>query len=269
MTEQEKQNLIQDFGMTQDFIDLLESLQANTYDLYRGEEITFPNLFGHGDYAGSLVGKANRLAIEEGKYRFPLDRYGVESTSESYGYTKLAFSPKLWRRWYTLLKDTLEGLADYPVVDDEMVSKVEDEDKLENWNSWMFSEFKEAIPTIFGEWYETDYLDSDAGFWFADRILNDNGQWHEDGTSMYMNVDKELRRFAVQPGVMWEEPEKDSWRVDAPLWGLAVNLESYYEEHGLPYRWDTTQENRNPFNIPLPGFVFHTIITNDGRTIGA
>jgi len=244
------------YGFADSLVYTLTKLDADVYEETYGEEepfILFP-LFGNGDYSGDLYNKSNRIFVENMKTKFPLSKYGICSYHESYGYENLKFYCSNWRRWWALLKDELESLETDPVLDYDKFYQVESDEKDELWGSGMYKDFLNALSSqledksiIDTEGLDThvyseelwnlsllefslaqDYEVDAALFWF-DRLCNDNGQWFVEGSTLYIDLERELARvtrdygteslYGVLNGVLDE--------YNPVLWGLSVNIGTY------------------------------------------
>jgi hypothetical protein len=93
------------------------------------------------------------------------------------------------------IAELLEGLARYPVLDEDHYDKLKDAGTEESWESWAWSDYKRAL---IKEWQMVhgveldldDVTDRDLRTAFEKAADLANEYWREDGNSMYIDVDK-------------------------------------------------------------------------------
>lgn len=162
---------------------------------------------GYGDYGGDIVYKANLRAflsmvdaecLSSGKDR---EHYGVWEAGGSHGWETVYLEIGKGLRWGQWLED-LQSLGDYLVLDDDALYEVEEEGKLETWNSWLCKDVRDYLESQFEDRADfTDVSDDDLFYWFNSR--DDRGEWHCEGsgTDMYIHMENLLcDRFQWQNG---------------------------------------------------------------------
>jgi len=138
------------------------------------------------DYSGGTIERAN--------YNVLVDEYGdlpgVVQLWGGHGTFSVAIvaSRELWRhdRAEELL-EALEGLDNYPLLDEDELCEVEAEAEAEAWSDWIASDFARALPTQHGDDIEDDDLKA------LYRAACDAGNVYvefETGGAAYIDVDK-------------------------------------------------------------------------------
>lgn len=168
------------------FSDITEvrSLPDNISDLYLMHDYTSMS-----DYGGSLVEKANAdILIEE--YGFITVIGGYSSFACMIQVQSILDMPEDER---DNLLDTLEGLSDYPLIDDQTLSDLESENTDEAWNDWAKEDFLKALCKKF----RIDYVDIEEYEFmniydlFNDSMNKANEYWiNESGYDMWIDVEK-------------------------------------------------------------------------------
>jgi hypothetical protein len=146
-----------------------ENRYGRWYDEPVGEDCEAWALLGlltYSDYSGCSVHRSNfRVFIEDidpeeletgGTFRVFYGGYGTE-----------ALAVCLDRPIPSELADTLEALADYPVIDESDMSEYELETEDDAWNSWIMSDYIRALEAHTGL-EDLDELDSED-LWTAYR----------------------------------------------------------------------------------------------------
>lgn len=96
------------------------------------------------DYNGGALARSNVRALEELAESEGLVHWSLSGGHGSHG---IAFP--LWERSRELVS-ILEGLEDYPVVDEDAMSEEESEDEEQAWDSWVRHDFAKALETETG-----------------------------------------------------------------------------------------------------------------------
>lgn len=142
-----------------------------------------------GDYGGSLVEKVNTDILA--------DEYGFVKVYGGYGSISCMISIQslidMEEEESDTILDILEGLNDYPLIDDDELYQQEQEQIEEAWDNWTEYDFKRAIESR----YEIDLDDyeliPDQTFRsiFDQTAENISEYWiNESGYDMWINVDK-------------------------------------------------------------------------------
>jgi hypothetical protein len=87
--------------------------------------------------------------------------------------------------------DTLEGLEDYPCIDEDALSKLESENSDEAWNCWVAGDFRKAVESKFNDCAEFEWPDDNTlRSFFEERAEKSNEYWFNEGSGhdMYIRV---------------------------------------------------------------------------------
>lgn len=138
------------------------------------------------DYSGGTVNRANYLAISEEYEEESLVAllYGGHNT-----YAIAVSIRELINNDSDEAKkliETLIGLQDYPVVDDERLCKYEMELIDKAWEGWVKDNFISSIEKKF----KIELTDNKLREFFTEMINKANMYWEADGVDMYIDVDK-------------------------------------------------------------------------------
>lgn len=148
------------------------------------------------DYSGSLVEKSN-TEILTGEYGF-IGVYGdYGSISCMIGIQSLIDMPK---EESERILDLLEGLNDYPLIDEEELSDNEMNYIDESWNNWGEYDFKRAIGLKFNLDISDYKLKSDSSLreLFDNLAVKANEYWdNESGYNMYINIDNIVKVMSI------------------------------------------------------------------------
>lgn len=151
------------------------------------------------DYGDTgYLGKANYTAFleEHGARR------GVVEMSGAHGSFGVAIHLDADASDLAAILETLESLADYPLLDEEEHSRLEMEGTDEAWDSWARSEYGDAVLQRYGvDVSEVSSGDLRSAFETARDACNEN--WEEDGGSMSMHVDvDDVARKLAEPDAL-------------------------------------------------------------------
>jgi hypothetical protein len=97
----------------------------------------------HSDYSGGTVECANCKAFLELYEDLP----GVWEVSGGYGTTGVVILKSLYEE-NEEVKETIDNLADYPLIDEEALSELEMELEQEDWESWIKSDLKHELDKL-------------------------------------------------------------------------------------------------------------------------
>lgn len=161
-----------------------------------------------GDYGGSLVGKSN-TEILTGEYKFIKVFGEYSSISCMIGIQSLIDMPK---EESERILDLLEGLNDYPIIDDETLSELEYEQIEESWNNWGEYDFKRAIGLKFNLDISDYKLKSDSSLreLFDNLADKANEYWYnESGYNMYINIDNIVKVMSMDDFNTYFEIDND------------------------------------------------------------
>ena len=153
------------------------------YEKLKFSDYYCPKYFGYSDYSGSTYNKSNhQLFLKEfGEVDGVKNVYGGYSSSDIYIRLDVLNSNQD-------IQDCLNTLDDYPVMDEEHLSEVEEEAKEEAWNSYTRKDFLRALQKEFN--YDLDKV-SDA---FVHRLFwkleeHTNTYWIFEYTDAYFPLD--------------------------------------------------------------------------------
>lgn len=155
----------------------------STDDTDSGEVYFYVPYASGSDYSGSLVEKSNYsvFTAEYGKdNEWVFSAYGGYSTYAAVvGLTGLLTCAD---DTFDSICEALEGLADYPLLDEEAHSTLEMECADSAWNSWAADDFKRAVEKKFDGCAEFDWPSDDelrvAFEQFAEKA---NCYWYDEG----------------------------------------------------------------------------------------
>lgn len=142
-----------------------------------------------GDYGGSLVEKAN--------YEVLTDEYGFIRVFGGYGSISCMISIQslidMEEEESDTIFDVLEGLNNYPLIDDDELYKQERDQIEEAWDNWVEYDFKRAIESKYDIDLDDYELIPEQIFRsiFDQTAENISEYWiNESGYDMWINVDK-------------------------------------------------------------------------------
>ena len=168
----------------------LEALSTDATE--EGELYFFLPYASGSDYSGSTVEKANcREFLESyGEEAFVWEaRGGFDTYAVVLGLTGLL---ECADDTFDAILGIIEGLEDYPLIDDEALSNLECTLADEAWDSWVAADFRRDLEKKFSgvefEWPS----DSDLRPFFEKRAEKANEYWFNEGygPDMYIRVDK-------------------------------------------------------------------------------
>lgn len=158
------------------------------------------------DYSGSTVEKANAKCIEDAyeEHEWVHPVYGGYNTyAVAIGVTGLLACDD---DTFDEFCETLEGLDDYPVIDEEALYKLEAEGADEGWESWCKGDFTRALEKENEDTAEFEWPDDSAlrEFFEAQREKA-NVYWYCEGSgdSMYVDVDAVVKETTFDDIVKW------------------------------------------------------------------
>lgn len=128
------------------------------------------------------------------------------------------------RRAPDSIAEMLAGLSDYPLLDESDHSELEMEGTQEAWSDWGRDDYRRALEKAFSDaGFEYDFDDvEDAELdRHFDEIANEIGEyWHDDGGSMYIDVEKVAKSAAedndLPEGAKAADADEDDGGSGAP-----------------------------------------------------
>lgn len=170
-----------------------ESAEAYFTNLRESGELYFYVPYSTGsDYSGSTVTRANYLYIEEeyGEDWVHIVYGGYDTYAIAVGLTGLLQSDR-----FDEFCEILEGLEDYPLIDDEALYQLEMEAADEAWECWVEDAFKSSLEEKFED-YEFEWPD-DLRTFFEEKREESNTYWECEGygPDMYINVNKVIEEI--------------------------------------------------------------------------
>jgi hypothetical protein len=168
----------------------LEGLSTDATE--EGELYFFLPYASGSDYSGSTVEKANYKEFLEsyGEEGFVWEAHGgFDTYAVVLGLTGLL---ECADDTFNAILDIIEGLEDYPLINDEALSNLESDLADEAWDCWVAGEFQRALEKKFDcaefEWP----ADSDLRTFFEKKAEEANEYWFNEGygPDMYIRVDE-------------------------------------------------------------------------------
>ena len=168
----------------------LEALSTDATE--EGELYFFLPYASGSDYSGSTVEKANcREFLESyGEEKFVCEAHGgFDTYAVVLGLTGLL---ECADDTFNAILDIIEGLEDYPLINDEALSTLESDLADEAWDCWVAGDFRRALEKKFDcaefEWPS----DSDLRTFFEKKAEKANEYWFNEGygPDMYIRVDR-------------------------------------------------------------------------------
>ena len=168
-------------------------LRALSTDATEEGEVYFFLPYASGsDYSGSTVEKANHKEFLEsyGEEQFVCEAHGgFDTYAVVLGLTGLL---ECADDTFNAILDIIEGLEDYPLINDEALSTLESDLADEAWDCWVAGDFRRALEKKFDcaefEWPS----DSDLRTFFEKKAEKANEYWFNEGygPDMYIRVDR-------------------------------------------------------------------------------
>ena len=183
-------DLMKPADCTESAVKYLEGLSTDATE--EGEFYFFLPYASGSDYSGSTVEKANHKEFLEsyGKEQFVWESHGgFDTYAVVLGLTGLL---ECADDTFDAILGIIEGLEDYPLIDDEALSNLESTLADEAWDCWVAGDFRRALEKKFAgvefEWPS----DSDLRPFFEKRAEKANEYWFNEGygPDMYIRVDK-------------------------------------------------------------------------------
>jgi len=168
----------------------LEGLSTDATE--EGELYFFLPYASGSDYSGSTVEKANYTEFLEsyGEEGFVWEAHGgFDTYAVVLGLTGLL---ECADDTFDAILGIIEGLEDYPLIDDEALSNLESTLADEAWDCWVAGDFRRALEKKFdGVEFEWP-ADSDLRPFFEKKAEEANEYWFNEGCGpdMYIRVDK-------------------------------------------------------------------------------
>lgn len=176
-------------------------------DILETEELYFYVPYASGsDYSGSTVEKANAKCIEDAyeEHEWVHSVYGGHNTyAVAIGVTGLLTCDE---DTFDELCETLEGLADYPCIDDEALCELEMEGADEAWDSWCKDDFTRALEKEYNDQADFEWPDDSAlREFFEEKREDANEYWYNEGygPDMYVNLDGVVKGITFDDVVKW------------------------------------------------------------------
>lgn len=144
---------------------------------------------GYSDYSGSISNKSNQEIILE---EFS-DIDGILQIYGSHGYSDLLIRLDILDE-NEELQNLIFGLENYRILDENHLSKLEDEAKEEAWNNWVSSDFKRELVNRWN--YDFDSLNDDFLrdlFYKCEEKTNE--YWKFEYTNARISIDDVLDKL--------------------------------------------------------------------------
>lgn len=159
-------------------------------------EFISSNLWTGSDYSGSLVEKSNQKELVEQFGKLP----GVHELSGGHNTYGLVFHVPTVMTWdeseRTTLIDMLQGLENYPLINEEAHSLLEFEAQQEAWDDWAGRDFVREITKEY-QLYDLTVLDEDAFLRFFEEMRERaNEYWEiETGGSAHIRLERIAKKM--------------------------------------------------------------------------
>jgi hypothetical protein len=202
----------------------LESLSTDAME--EGELYFFLPYASGSDYSGSTVEAANHREFLEsyGEEAFVWEAHGGFNTyAVVLGLTGLL---ECADDTFDAVVGIVEGLENYPLIDDEALSKLESDNANEAWESWVAGDFRRALEKKFDN-AEFDWpADSDLRALFEKKAEKANEYWFNEGygPDMYIRVDKVVEK------VEWDDVAQYAIRYLVSYVDVGQQEEEYFNE---------------------------------------
>lgn len=158
-------------------------------------EVIVPEGLSYSDHSGSLAQKSNSRKWKE--LFSDLEDETWTSVAGHHGTSAIvllssAITPEMREVWY--------ALADYPLIDDEDYSALQDETQDETWGNSTESEFKRAIHKKLEDEDETlldAYSEKQIRSLFEFMRMTANEEWsNQEGDTLYIDVERIVKRMS-------------------------------------------------------------------------
>lgn len=243
----------------------------NCHNYDRNHECKEREVFEHrylcfSDYSGCMVERSNVRAMLE-----IAEKCGCEHVRQVYGDMG---TEALWIATecnHEEMIETLQGLENYPLIDEELHSEMEVEAQDEAWDNYVKRDFEAELAKkfTFSDWEITDAA---AFFDYFRRLCDDsNTYWEcETGGGMYIDLKRVVDEAEIDD--LTTENGIEPWRYRAELFGRELGLFSSLETLGdfvkesarCRGRADLTiyqswilNEDGEPERLDLPGVDLH------------
>jgi len=193
------------------------------------------------DYSGSTVEASNAKCIKDefGENDWVHPVYGGYNTyAVAIGLTGLLTCDD--DDTFNELCEVIEGLEDYPVIDEEALWELESENSDEAWNTWCRDDFVRALESEFEvkfEWPD----DSEFRVFFEDQREKADVYWYCEGSGsgMYVDLDAVAKETSFDDIVKWAIRYEVSWCNGGE------NSEVYYRETDAIEKVDALRRSGN------------------------
>jgi hypothetical protein len=160
-----------------------------------GQCYYMPELTGGSDYSGGSVTLANYRSMLESYRDYVVDLYG--------GHGTYAIAIPVWAFvCKPAIAETLAGLDDYPVIDEEALSDLESEWEQEAWESFVRHDFKCALENarceclVGQQCHWCTLSDEDARALFEAAREASNTYWEYEHSGAWIDLDRILPHVA-------------------------------------------------------------------------
>ena len=185
-----------------------------------------PELMSGGDYANSSTVEVSnhRVFLEEFK-----DLEGVHEVWGGYGSFAVAIRVDVLENNEEII-DTLNGLENYPVINDEDLSNLENEKSEEAWNDWAESDMRRLLRDshdLLDEDFIEDYDREDFKYLFYQCSEEAGEYWEaESGGSMYIRLES-IAPYMRDRLLLAKIPDKDLPLLVSHTWVSKKALEEF------------------------------------------
>lgn len=144
-------------------------------------------------YSDDTVGDVTDCEVDPDVY---LPEDGIIERSYGHGGYAIAIRLDVWLRRPDI-RECINGLDNYPLIDDEDSSFVEMEWANENWDNWTKDDFVKALQKRFGEFELNELGESELRSYFEDWRESANEYWECEGGhgSMYVDLNRVVNKI--------------------------------------------------------------------------
>lgn len=182
-------------------------LDALSDDILESGDLYFYVPYATGsDLSGSTVEAAN--------YKWFVEEHGNEDwIHEVYGgHNTYAFAIGLTgllacdEDTFDEICEAIEGLADYPLIDDQLLHEVESDGSDEAWLSWAWDNFTREVEREYGDCLDFIWPDGDeVRCFFEDKASEANCYWYCEGggSDMYIDISEVVKKVSFDDISKW------------------------------------------------------------------
>lgn len=176
-----------------------------------------PDLCTGGDYSGDLVHKSNFRSL----LRLCKEALNDTDTCTEPWFVELegghgTFAIALHcERTPEDVYEKIEGLSNYPLLDENDYSELQHEEEGEAWSNWASQDFKRALEKKFPNYDFDEMSDDDLYELFHKAMESSNTYWETEGMGVSVSLDRIVGDIEAT-----DLPGQKGWKMDDDLNGL-------------------------------------------------